>query len=127
MTDTVKRVKRPAPGNLTQDPRRIRRRRLAAGFPTVRLAAAEAGCSYGFVSELENGNYSASPALLAALARAYQCRIADLVADQHVELMSQFAAEADPDGVLPESERDFRAASLLVEHLQHAEKNGAAA
>jgi transcriptional regulator with XRE-family HTH domain len=64
--------------SLTQDRRRLRRRRLAAGL-TLREAAARAGCDFSMIAKLENGKRSAGPHTLAALAKAYECEITDLM------------------------------------------------
>lgn len=56
----------------------MRRRRIAAGL-TIREASARAGCSTGLISDLENGNKSAGVRTLAALAKAYDCAITDLM------------------------------------------------
>jgi transcriptional regulator with XRE-family HTH domain len=71
-----KRVK-PA-GELSQDPRRLRRRRLMNRMK-IREAAAKAGISIGFLSELENGYKSAGVDTLAALADAYGCEVEDIL------------------------------------------------
>jgi len=78
MTDSKGHVKRPGPPELSQDPRRLKRKRLEAGL-TMREAAAKSGCSLGIISELENGKYSAGAKTLRLLATAYDCRIADLM------------------------------------------------
>lgn len=78
MSENVKRVKRSRPESLNQDPPRLKRRRVAAGM-TMRDAAAAAGCSLGLICELENGSWSASVKTLAALAKAYGCKITDLM------------------------------------------------
>lgn len=67
--------------SLSQEPRRLKWRRIAAGL-TIRQAAAKAGVSMGTISELENGNYSATAPTLAALAKAYECEITDLMPDE---------------------------------------------
>lgn len=69
-------VKRRTP--LNQDPMRLRRRRVAARLSVTELAA-KAGCSVSYLWQLENGHYSASPALLGALADALECPILDLM------------------------------------------------
>lgn len=62
-----------------QDPDRLRRRRVAAGLSVTELASL-AGCSVAYLWQLENGDYSASPRILAALAGALpDCKIADLM------------------------------------------------
>jgi transcriptional regulator with XRE-family HTH domain len=69
-------VKRDEPPN--QDPRRLRRRRLAARLTVTELAA-RAGCNAGYLSQLEHGKYSASARILGALADALSCDITDLM------------------------------------------------
>ena len=85
MVKTVQHGKRPPdPGNLkglTQDPVRLRRRRLAAGL-SLTAAARRAGCSKAHVSMLEKGTHGASPQLLARLASLYGCETADLMPDE---------------------------------------------
>lgn len=63
---------------LSQDPKRLRRRRIAARLNITQLAA-KAGCSVSYLWQLENGDYSASPALLGALADALECDVTDLM------------------------------------------------
>jgi len=79
MTDNRKRVN-PSRGErpLTQDMRRLKRRRVAAGL-TLRDAAARAGCHWTTIGKLEHGDRSADPRILAALAKAYDCKITDLM------------------------------------------------
>lgn len=64
--------------DLTQAPKRLRWRRNAAGM-TLRDLGEKAGVGIATISDLENGYYSAEPATLAALARALDCAIADLM------------------------------------------------
>ncbi|MFE7272994.1 helix-turn-helix domain-containing protein [Streptomyces sp. NPDC057623] len=62
----------------TQDPKRLRRRRIEAGLNKRELAAgAEIHPSY--VTWLERGERSASPRVLKRLARTLHCQIADLM------------------------------------------------
>lgn len=63
---------------LNQDPVRLRRRRVAKRLSITELARI-AGCSVPYLSQLERGLYSASPAVLGALADALGCEIADLM------------------------------------------------
>lgn len=63
---------------LNHDPNRLRRRRIASGLTGAKLARA-ARCSPGYLSQLENGLYSASPELLSRLAEALRCQSADLM------------------------------------------------
>jgi transcriptional regulator with XRE-family HTH domain len=75
----VQSVKKPqGDRELTQDPQRLRRRRILAGL-TVRQLSQKAGVATGSISELENGGKSARPPMLAKLAHALGCEIADLV------------------------------------------------
>lgn len=62
----------------TQDGRRLRRRRLAAGL-TLREAAVRAECDFSTIGKLEKETRSAGAHMLAALARAYDCKITDLM------------------------------------------------
>lgn len=66
---------------LTQDPRKLRRRRLEAGLTGEQLAR-RAGVTKTTISLLENRHQSARPNLLAALAEALDCRIVDLMPDE---------------------------------------------
>jgi transcriptional regulator with XRE-family HTH domain len=66
---------------LTQDPRKLRRLRIAAGLD-LRGLAAKAALSSGSLCDLENGNQSARPGTLAALAKALDCQITDLMQDE---------------------------------------------
>ncbi|MGX1909048.1 helix-turn-helix domain-containing protein [Streptomyces phaeochromogenes] len=64
----------------TQDPKRLRRRRIEAGLNKRELAAAvEIHPSY--VTWLERGERSASPRVMKRLATALACEIADLMPD----------------------------------------------
>jgi transcriptional regulator with XRE-family HTH domain len=63
---------------LNQDPKRLKRRRVAARLTITELAA-KAGCSVPYLSQLENGEYSASPKLLGSLADALECDIEALM------------------------------------------------
>lgn len=74
-----KREMRPRPERvLNQDPRRLRRRRVAAGMSMTDLAL-KSGCSLSYLGQLERGEYSASAPVLAALAEALGCEITDLM------------------------------------------------
>jgi transcriptional regulator with XRE-family HTH domain len=66
------------PEKLRQDTARMIRRREAAGL-NMRRAAEKAGCSYTYLSELENGWYSAGVDTLVKLSTAYGCEITDLM------------------------------------------------
>ena len=66
---------------LTQDPGRLKRRRVEAGL-SLREAAARAGCHWTTIGKLERGDRSAEPRTLAALAKAYGCKIAALMHDE---------------------------------------------
>jgi transcriptional regulator with XRE-family HTH domain len=83
MRDSEPAVKR-AEGDkeLAHDPRRLRRRRRLAGL-TVRELAAKAQVSVGSISMLENGKQSAGVKMLADLANALGCEIADLMPDEN--------------------------------------------
>lgn len=65
-------------GETSQDPRRLRRRRLMSRMK-IREAAGRAGISIGFLSELENGRKSAGVDTLAALADTYGCQVEDIL------------------------------------------------
>jgi transcriptional regulator with XRE-family HTH domain len=62
----------------TQDPQRLRRRRIEAGLNQVELAA-KVGKSKSHMSCLESGKRNASPPLLKCLAKALMCTVADLM------------------------------------------------
>lgn len=82
MNDGRKRVNPPRDdSSLSQDPRRLKRRRIAGGL-TLRDAAARAGCHWTTIGKLEQGERSADPRTLAALAHAYGCEITDLMPDE---------------------------------------------
>jgi transcriptional regulator with XRE-family HTH domain len=76
MSEEQRRVK--PPGELSQDPRRLKRRRVIARLG-LRQAAENAGISFAYLSLLENGHRSASPEKLGQLADAYGCGIEDLM------------------------------------------------
>lgn len=61
-----------------QDPARLRRRRVEAGLSQVSLART-VGVTKGHMSLLESGGRGASPELLARIATAVNCEIADLM------------------------------------------------
>jgi transcriptional regulator with XRE-family HTH domain len=63
---------------LNQDPNRLRRRRVATRLSMTELAD-RAGCSLSYLSQLEKGQYSASPEVLGSLADALGCEITDLM------------------------------------------------
>lgn len=67
--------------DLTQDPRRLRYRRYAAGL-SIRELSALAGVATGSISCLENGKYPAGVLTLRALAEALGCEIADLMPEE---------------------------------------------
>lgn len=84
MSGTEQQVKQPrGDRELTQDPRRLRRRRIAAGL-TIRELAVRAQVATGSISALENGDQSARVTMLAALASALGCEITDLMPDEPV-------------------------------------------
>ncbi|MCI3271440.1 helix-turn-helix domain-containing protein [Streptomyces cylindrosporus] len=62
----------------TQDPKRLRRRRIEAGLNKKELAMA-AGIHPSYVTWLERGDRGASPRVLKRLSKALQCEIADLM------------------------------------------------
>jgi transcriptional regulator with XRE-family HTH domain len=76
MSDEPRRVK--PPGELNQDQRRLKRRRVIARLG-LRQAAEKAQISFAYLSLLENGHRSASPETLGKLADAYDCGIEDLM------------------------------------------------
>jgi transcriptional regulator with XRE-family HTH domain len=83
MSDIVQSVKRQRrdPETLKQDPRKLKRRRVAAGM-SLTEAAQRAPCSKPHLSNVENGYDGASPRLLAKLAGLYGCQIVDLMPDE---------------------------------------------
>lgn len=68
---------------LTQDRRRLKRRRIMAGL-TLRDAAHKAACHWTTIGKLEQGERSADPRTLKALAEAYGCEIEDLMPRERV-------------------------------------------
>jgi transcriptional regulator with XRE-family HTH domain len=62
----------------TQDPQRLQRRRIQAGFNKTELAA-KAGISKSYMGRLESGKSNASPRVLKRLADPLNCQIADLM------------------------------------------------
>ncbi|MEV0586357.1 helix-turn-helix transcriptional regulator [Nonomuraea sp. NPDC050310] len=68
---------------LTQDPRAITRRRIAAGLSITALAH-RAGISIGFLCHIEKGEKSASAETLGKLSAALDCEITDLMAEELV-------------------------------------------
>lgn len=83
MSGTEQSVKHsPGDKGLTHDPRKLRRRRIERGL-SVTAAAEATGYSKAHLSMLEGGQaHSASPECLKKLARAYRCKIADLLPDE---------------------------------------------
>lgn len=69
--------------SLSHEPLRLRYRRRAAGL-TLEALAQLAGASKGHLSQLENGQVGASPPMLAKLAGALGCEIADLMPPEDV-------------------------------------------
>ncbi|SDM47717.1 DNA-binding transcriptional regulator, XRE-family HTH domain [Streptomyces sp. cf386] len=65
----------------TQDPNRLRRRRIEAGLNKRELAAG-AGIHPSYVTWLERGERNASPRVLMRIARTLRCQIADLMPPQ---------------------------------------------
>ena len=80
MAQPMQTVKRGKRRELSQDPRKLRRRRIAAGL-TGRALRDLSGVSTGTISMLESGFQSASPTTLGKLAAALGCEIADLMPD----------------------------------------------
>lgn len=62
----------------TQDPKRLRRRRIEAGLNKRELAS-RAGIHPSYVTWLERGERGASPRVLKRLSEALRCEIADLM------------------------------------------------
>lgn len=62
----------------TQDPQRLRRRRIEAGLNQGELAA-KAGISVSYMSCLALGTRNASPRVLKRLAKALNCEVSDLM------------------------------------------------
>ncbi len=62
----------------TQDPQRLRRRRIEAGLNQRELAEA-AGIHPSHMSWIERGLRGASPRVLARMAAALKCEVADLM------------------------------------------------
>ena len=66
-----------------QDPRRLKRRRVAKGM-SLTTAASLAQCSKSHLSKLEHGRDGASPELLGRLAAVYGCDIEDVMPPEPV-------------------------------------------
>lgn len=82
MSSQPKPVKRREPHKmLTQHPKRLIWRRNAAGLTQERLAEM-AGYTKQHISGLEKGAFGASAECMAALARALDCKITDLMPDE---------------------------------------------
>ncbi|MEV6833570.1 helix-turn-helix transcriptional regulator [Streptomyces sp. NPDC051133] len=62
----------------TQDPQRLRRRRIEAGLNQGELAE-KAGISESYMSCLALGTRNASPRVLQRLAKALNCDVSDLM------------------------------------------------
>jgi transcriptional regulator with XRE-family HTH domain len=60
------------------DPKKLRRRRIAAGLTSTALAS-RAGLALSTVSDYENSRRSPRPAFLARLAEALGCETTDLM------------------------------------------------
>lgn len=73
--------------DLTHDPKRLRRRRLAAGLQGIDLAA-KTGYSKQHLSGLERGDFGASAKCLAAIAAALKCEITDIMPAEPAEIAS---------------------------------------
>ncbi|MGC4886769.1 helix-turn-helix domain-containing protein [Micromonospora sp. DT227] len=63
---------------LHQDPAAVRQARTARGMSQAELARAVGLRSSGYISEIEHGTRNASPGLLAHIACALSCDVADL-------------------------------------------------
>lgn len=64
-----------------QDPKRLRRRRVAAGLSQTALAK-KANITKSHISSVENGRAGFSPEFLARVAMALDCTIEDLMPDE---------------------------------------------
>ena len=62
----------------TQDPKRLRQRRIEAGLNKRELAK-KAGIHPSYVTWLERGERGASPRVLKRLSEALQCKVTDLM------------------------------------------------
>lgn len=71
------------PESLAHDPYRLRRRRFAAGLTQVE-AARLVGCHPSYLCHLERGDYGISPTMLATIAKAYGCKITDIMPPEPV-------------------------------------------
>jgi transcriptional regulator with XRE-family HTH domain len=83
---------------LTQDPSKLRRRRLEAGLTGAQLGKL-AGVSKTTISLLECRHQSARPGLMAALAAALGCQIVDIMPDRDsaaTRALAQAPAEEVP-------------------------------
>lgn len=68
---------------LTQNPFKLKRRRILAGLNQVQLGAkSDPAYSKQHISDLELGNRSASPECLKALAEAMGCDMRELLSDE---------------------------------------------
>ena len=63
---------------LTQDPGRLRRKRLESGLDQAQLAE-RLSITRQHINRMENSHAAASPALLVQLAGALGCKVADLL------------------------------------------------
>jgi len=83
MAHGTRSVKTGEARTLTQDPSKLRRRRLEAALTGEQLGL-RAGVTKTTISLLENGHQAARPGLLGALAAALGCEVVDLLPDQKV-------------------------------------------
>ncbi|MEV1245184.1 helix-turn-helix transcriptional regulator [Nonomuraea sp. NPDC049750] len=72
---------------LDHDPKRIRRRRVAAGLESQELAR-RVGITKSAMSKIERGRNNASPGVLERIAEALGCRTTDLMPDAAHEVKS---------------------------------------
>lgn len=79
MPDTPRRAGARSP--LDHDPATLRSRRVEAGLTQAEVAST-AKLSAGHLSELETGTRNPSPPVLARLAAALKCEVADLMPKQ---------------------------------------------
>lgn len=93
MSSAASAVKRPKRDkHLTQDPKRLRLLRIAAGLRGIDLAA-RTGYTKQHISGLEKGDSSASPECLVALAEALGCQVTDLMPKLPAPISAQQADE----------------------------------
>jgi len=81
MAQRTQAVKIAQARTLNQDPRKLRRRRVARGL-SVSALSRRADVSMGTISNLERGTQSGQPRILAKLADALGCEVTDLLPDE---------------------------------------------